>query len=80
MGGIIYHKDMNLRKQKCKTKDHLNTWSPNKRVCFNYKEKMIVIKILNLFHVHHVSHNLEFIIYKHCEYETFKEKIAHSLS
>ncbi len=54
--------------------------SPNKRVCFNYKEKMIVIKILNLFHVHHVVHKLEFIICKHCEYETFKEKIARSLS
>jgi hypothetical protein len=41
---------------------------------------MIVIKILNLFHVHHVVHKLEFIICKHCEYETFKEKIARSLS
>jgi len=41
---------------------------------------MIVIKIKNLFHVHHVGHKHEFIICKHCEYETFKEKIGCCLS
>jgi hypothetical protein len=45
MGGIIYDKNTHLKMQKCKTKDHLNIWSPNKRICFNYKERMMIIKI-----------------------------------
>jgi hypothetical protein len=80
MGGIIYHNNTHLKMQKCRTKDHLNTWSPNKRIRFNYREKRIVVKIKNLFHIHHVGHKLEFIICKHCEYETFRGKIAFSLS
>jgi hypothetical protein len=67
--------------QKGRSEDHLSTWSPNNRICLNYRQVNMVMKIENPLHIHckkdhHVGHKLELIICRHCEYQIFKEKIA----